>query len=152
MLGLFVAYYWPRCWCAQLFLVVGGLDVWNEAMADVEPGEEVIEFEATGYQFAWALRYPGEDGKLGTRDYTKINGVNSLGQVWTDEKNLDDLMVDEIVLPKGKKVRVRIIARDVLHNFYLPHFTDRKPINRTSFSSSQMIGAGATSAAMAIPM
>ena len=104
------------------FLVVGGLDVWNEAMADVEPGEEVIEFEATGYQFAWALRYPGEDGKLGTRDYTKINGINSLGQVWTDEKNLDDLMVDEIVLPKGKKVRVRIIARDVLHNFYLPHF------------------------------
>ena len=45
-----------------------------------------------------------------------------MGQVWTDEKNLDDLMVDEIVLPKGKQVRVRIIARDVLHNFYLPHF------------------------------
>jgi len=104
------------------FLVVGGLDVWNEAMADVEPGEEVIEFEATGYQFAWALRFPGPDGKLGTRDYTKINGVNALGQVWTDEKNMDDLMVDEIVLPKGKKARVRIIARDVLHNFYLPHF------------------------------
>lgn len=104
------------------FLVVGGLDVWNEAMADVEPGEEVIEFEATGYQFAWALRFPGPDGKLGARDYTKTSGVNTLGQVWTDEKNMDDLMVDEIVLPKGKKARVRIIARDVLHNFYLPHF------------------------------
>lgn len=104
------------------FLVVGGLDVWNEAMADVEPGEEVIEFEATGYQFAWALRFPGEDGKLGTKDYTKINGINTLGQDWTDEKNLDDLMVDQIVLPKGKKVRVRITAQDVLHNFYLPHF------------------------------
>lgn len=104
------------------FLVVGGLDVWNEAMADVEPGEEVIEVEAMGYQFAWALRYPGADGKLGARDYTKTTGVNILGQVWTDEKNLDDLLVDEIVLPKGKKVRVRILARDVLHNFYLPHF------------------------------
>lgn len=104
------------------FLVVGGLDVWNEAMADVEPGEEVIEFEATGYQFAWALRFPGPDGKLGARDYTKTSGVNTVGQVWTDEKNMDDLMVDEIVLPKGKKARVRIIARDVLHNFYLPHF------------------------------
>ncbi|MEZ5038541.1 MAG: OmpA family protein [Saprospiraceae bacterium] len=104
------------------FLVVGGLDVWNETMGDVEPGEDVIELEATGYQFAWALRYPGPDGKLGTRDYTKINGTNILGQVWTDEKNMDDQMVDEIVLPKGKKVRVRIIARDVLHNFYLPHF------------------------------
>lgn len=104
------------------FLVVGGLDVWNETMADVEPGEEVIEFEATGSQFAWALRYPGPDGKLGTRDYTRINGINPLGQVWTDDKNMDDLMVDQIVLPKGKKVRVRIIAQDVLHNFYLPHY------------------------------
>ena len=37
-------------------------------------------------------------------------------------KNHDDIHVDEIVLPKGKKVRVRITARDVLHNFYLPHF------------------------------
>src|SRR5690606_22687822 len=27
-----------------------------------------------------------------------------------------------IVLPVNKKVRVRITARDVLHNFYLPHF------------------------------
>ncbi len=114
------------------FLVVGGLDAWNMITADVPveatsslraTGEnEFIEIEGTGYQFAWHLRYPGEDGKLGTRNYKKINGVNPLGQVWTDEKNLDDFHPSEIVLPVGKQVRVRITARDVLHNFYLPHF------------------------------
>jgi cytochrome c oxidase subunit 2 len=45
-----------------------------------------------------------------------------LGQDWTDQKNLDDIHPSEVVLPVGKKVRVRIVARDVLHNFYLPHF------------------------------
>lgn len=104
------------------FLVIKGLVAWNEVMADVDPTEEYMEIEATGAQFLWYIRYPGADGKLGTRDYKMINGSNPLGQDWTDTKNLDDLQPTEIVLPKGKKVRVRITARDVLHNFYLPHF------------------------------
>lgn len=104
------------------FLVVGGLDAWNEVMADVKPDEEVLEIEATGYQFAWEIRYPGPDGQLGARNYKLINGTNPLGQDWTDPKNIDDFHPSEIVLPKGKKVRVRITARDVLHNFYLPQF------------------------------
>jgi len=104
------------------FLVVGGLDAWNDVMADIAPGEDFTEIEGTGYQFAWHLRYPGPDGKLGTRNFKLISGANPLGQDWTDEKNLDDLHPSEVVLPVNKKVRVRITARDVLHNFYLPHF------------------------------
>ncbi len=103
-------------------LVVGGLDAWNTVMADVGPDEEYMEIEATGSQFAWFLRYPGADGKLGTRDYKKITGINPLGQDFTDAKNWDDFQPADIVLPVGKKVRVRITARDVLHNFDLPHF------------------------------
>lgn len=104
------------------FLVIKGLVAWNGVMADVSPDEEVIEIEATGYQFAWHIRYPGPDGLLGSRDYKKITGANPLGQVWTDDKNLDDIHPSEIVLPVNKKVRVRITSRDVLHNFFLPHF------------------------------
>jgi cytochrome c oxidase subunit 2 len=103
-------------------LVIYGLDAWNKVMADVGPDEEFIELEATGMQFAWLLRYPGEDGELGARDYRKIDGTNPLGQVWQDEANLDDFHPSNIVLPVDNKVRVRITARDVLHNFYLPHF------------------------------
>lgn len=84
-------------------LVVGGLDVWNEVMADVSPDEEYMEIEATGYQFAWQLRYPGADAKLGTRDYKLTTGTNPLGQDWTDAKNWDDIHPGEIVLPVGKR-------------------------------------------------
>lgn len=107
----------------MVYLVTNGLVVWNEVMPDVDPTEEIIEFEATGYQFAWDLRYPGPDGKLGTKNYKLINlGNNPLGQDWTDPKNVDDFHPTEIYLPVDKKVRVRITAKDVLHNFYLPHF------------------------------
>ncbi len=103
------------------FLVVGGLQAWNNIMID--KGDHDIEIEATGYQFAWALRYPGRDNQLGTKHFTLIKqGENELGQDWTDEKNIDDFLPDKIVLPVGKKVRVRITSRDVLHNFYLPQF------------------------------
>lgn len=104
------------------YLVIKGLLAWNTVMADVKPGDDHLEIEATGYQFAWHLRYPGADGVLGTRDYKKISADNPLGQDWTDAHNFDDFHPDELWLPVNKQVRVRITARDVLHSFFLPHF------------------------------
>ncbi len=108
------------------FLVVKGLMVWNEVMPDVTPQDEVLEIEALGYQFAWDIRYPGNDGKLGTREFSKIQpGLNDWGMDWEDEKSQDDILLtgaDMIVLPVDTLVRVRITSKDVLHNFYLPHF------------------------------
>ncbi|MEO1262574.1 MAG: OmpA family protein [Bacteroidota bacterium] len=104
-------------------LVVQGLVAWNDVMADVGPDEEYMEIEATGQQFLWHLRYPGADNQLGTKNFRLIEpGINPLGQDWMDDKNLDDFHPTEIVLPVNKKVRVRINAMDVLHNFDLPHF------------------------------
>lgn len=102
------------------FLVVKGLVVWNEVMAD--SNDEYIEIEAMGQQFNWLIRYPGADNHLGERNYKLFTASNPFGQDWNDKKNLDDFHPAEIVLPKGKKVRVRITAKDVLHNFDLPHF------------------------------
>ena len=107
----------------MVILVTQGLVVWNDVMPDVGPEDEYIEVEATGYQFAWDLRYPGPDGQLGTKNYKLIDpGFNPLGQDWNDPKNIDDFQPTELVLPVNKQVRVRITAKDVLHNFYLPHF------------------------------
>ncbi len=103
-------------------LVVFGLNTWNEIMQDIEPGEDYVELEMTGYQFGWIARYPGEDGVLGSRDYRQTSGINPLGQVWEDPANHDDMHTNEIVLPVNKKVKVRLTARDVLHSFFLPHF------------------------------
>ena len=110
----------------MFYLVADGLTIWNKAMADVPEdaviGQDYMEIEATGKQFAWDLRYPGPDGVLGAKNFRKISGTNPLGQDWEDIENLDDQHVSEIVLPVNKQVRVRITAQDVLHNFYLPHF------------------------------
>lgn len=110
---------------AMTILVMFGLSAWNRVMADISDTEteDVINIEATGYQFAWALRYPGADNILGERQFELINTTNNpLGQNWKDKANADDMHVNEIVLPKGKKVRVRINSKDVLHSFFLPHF------------------------------
>lgn len=104
------------------FLVVGGLDAWNEIMGDVGADDNYMEIEATGYQFAWQLRYPGPDGLLGRKDFRLITGSNPLGQDWTDPKNHDDILVNDVTLPVDQKIRVRITAKDVLHDFYLPQF------------------------------
>lgn len=106
------------------FLVVNGLVVWNEIMA--EPSGEYLEIEATGYQFAWDIRYPGADNKLATKNFRLIDpATNPLGIDWSDDKSIDDVILtgaDKIVLPVDTTVRVRITSKDVLHNFYLPHF------------------------------
>lgn len=104
------------------FLVIGGLDAWNDIMGDVGTDEDVLEIEATGYQFGWQMRYPGPDGLLGKKYFREISGTNPLGQVWDDIKNVDDFHAGDIVLPVNRKVRVRITAKDVLHDFYLPQF------------------------------
>ena len=111
-------------------LVVGGLWVWNDVMADVGDNENVLEIEATAYQFGWTIRYPGPDNALGTKYFRNITpGVNDLGVDFNDLKSQDDVISagtgEEIVLPKNKKVRVRITSKDVIHNFYLPHFSTK---------------------------
>jgi cytochrome c oxidase subunit II len=107
-------------------LVVRGLNAWNTVMADVKENEDYMEIEATAQQFGWIIRYPGPDGKLGTRDYRLTTGANTLGLDFNDPKGWDDVVTsavgEPVVLPLGKKIRTRIIAKDVLHNFYLPHF------------------------------
>ncbi len=125
-------------------LVTMGLYVWNNTMADVGEEEKPIAFvstdmseedikegvgdntyleiEATGMQFAWILRHPGPDGLIGEKNYKMIDAENQLGQDFSDAKNIDDIILDELVLPVGQKVRVRITSRDVLHNFAIPHF------------------------------
>ena len=50
--------------------------------------------------------------------YREIGYCPRCGQAF----GVDDFNADEIVLPVNHKIRVRITARDVLHNFYLPHF------------------------------
>ncbi len=108
------------------FLVVKGLVAWNDIMTDLGPEDEYLEIEATGYQFAWDIRYTGPDNQLGRKDFRLIDPANnSLGLEWADYASLDDIVLggsDVIKLPVDTTIRVKITSKDVLHNFYLPHF------------------------------
>lgn len=105
-------------------LVFGGFKVWNE-MTDAAPeNAEVIEI--MGYQFAWAVRYPGADRKLGEFDYRLVDATNQMGVDFSDISAFDDIVDPlEIHLPVGVPVEVQIRARDVLHSVFLPHFRQK---------------------------
>ena len=96
---------------ALTFLVLYGLIVWNKITAPAPENAEVIE--VMGYQFAWKVRYPGEDGVLGKYDFRKIDVENTFGMDFTDKYAHDDFTPRQIHIPKGVPVEFKIRARDV---------------------------------------
>lgn len=111
-------------------LVLFGFRVWVNTTI-LKGGEEgdpdPYEIEVYAYQFAWKFRYPGADGKLGNTDYRltmkDTKGIiNEIGLDPDDEASLDDIVSNELILPKGARVTLHLRSRDVLHAAHLPHF------------------------------
>ncbi|MBW3546244.1 MAG: cytochrome c oxidase subunit II [Bacteroidetes bacterium] len=104
-------------------LVFGGFKVWNEITDEAPADAEVLE--VMGYQFAWAVRYPGADNQLGSYNFRFTDPENPMGIDRNDPAAADDFMPREIHLPKGKPVEIKIRARDVLHSVHLTHFRQK---------------------------
>lgn len=104
-------------------LVVFGSLTWKSIM-DVPVSEQrsALNVDITAHQFAWEVRYPGKDGKLGRKNYKLYSANNRVGVDFKDKNSFDDLSADEIVVPVNKPVRLNIIAQDVIHSVYLPWF------------------------------
>ncbi|WP_281615657.1 cytochrome c oxidase subunit II [Flammeovirga sp. SubArs3] len=101
-------------------LVIFGWRAWSDITAPAT--DEAIQVELMGKQFAWEIRYPGKDLKLGKYDVANIDNTNSMGVDFDDVNATDDFMAREIVLPVGKEVELKIRAIDVIHSVFLPHF------------------------------
>lgn len=103
-------------------LVVFGLRYWFKMTSDAPKDAVVVEI--TGHQFAWEMRYPGKDGKLGRKNYKLYNqpSGNTLGVDFEDPESWDDLHTTEMHLPVGKPVKLVIHAQDVIHDVGLSHF------------------------------
>jgi len=115
-------------------LVFTGLKTWSDITAEAPEGSEDVEI--MGHQFAWKLRYPGKDNKLGDYDYRLTTASNPMGVDFTDQNSLDDFSTGQMYLPKSRNVNFTIRARDVLHSVYAPHFRlkmDAVPGMRTYF-------------------
>lgn len=103
-------------------LILYGLYTWNNVMF-VDPEEEdVIYIELYAKQFSWEARYAGEDNALGKANVRLIEGINTLGVDMADPNAKDDIVVNELHLPVGKRVVFKIRSQDVLHSAYMPHF------------------------------
>lgn len=102
-------------------LIFKGLETWNDITDPAKEDAEVIELVAQ--QFAWTARYPGGDRQLGKIDFRLIDQTgNEFGLNLEDPNTFDDFKAQELHLPKGKEVLLKIRAKDVLHSVYLPHF------------------------------
>lgn len=101
-------------------LVFSGWRVWSDITQASPEDAEVVEI--MGFQFAWKVRYPGKDGKLGNYDFRLIDPENQFGMDFTDEASMDDFIPREIHIPKGQPVLFKIRSRDVLHSVFAPHF------------------------------
>ncbi|PWJ42650.1 cytochrome c oxidase subunit II [Sediminitomix flava] len=103
-------------------LIMFGVKTWTDITSPEE--EAALEVEILGRQFGWEIRYGGKDKEIGAYNIRKIDsdGINSMGIDFTDIKSTDDFVAGEIWLPKGKPVKLRIRALDVIHSVFMPHF------------------------------
>lgn len=104
-------------------LVLFGFFTWRSITnVSEEAKNEAILIEVVGEQFAWTVRYPGRDGKIGERNYKLTTPLNGLGIDFNDKSSWDDQLGSEIVIPVNKPVRFQIGSKDILHSFYIPDF------------------------------
>jgi len=76
--------------------------------------EEVLRVQVMPQQWAWNIRYPGDDGEFNTED--------------------DVVTLDELRVPTGKKVVVQMISKDVIHSFFLPNVRLKQDANPGEYS------------------
>jgi cytochrome c oxidase subunit II len=97
------------CWtivpaATLLFIAIYQMNTWAAAKIrrPTEDGRPMVAtVEVTARQFEWRIRYPGADGKLGTRD--------------------DLFSINELHVPVNEDTLVDLKSADVLHSFFLPN-------------------------------
>ena len=90
-----------------LFIALYQMDVWAryrvKSLFDPEAVAHPVA-EVTARQFEWRIRYPAP------------------GKTLQDTPQFDDLYtVNDLHVPTGKPVMIRLRSEDVLHSFFLPH-------------------------------
>ncbi len=98
-----------------------GLPVWAKFYGSAAPAD-AITVEVTAEQFAWNVRYPGEDGKFGRTDPRLISLDNPVGLDKNDPAARDDIvLLNDLRLPVNRPARIRLRSKDTLHSFFLPN-------------------------------
>lgn len=88
----------PTAILAALALVSG--QVWTELKGAPPEDNPRFEVEIAPRQFQWDVRYPGVDGQFGTDD--------------------DITTINQVRVPLGHTIVVRLRSQDVIHSFFVP--------------------------------
>jgi cytochrome c oxidase subunit II len=111
----------------EVGVVVKGLPVWEEMYA--QPPADAVVIEVTGQQFEWIVRYPGPDGKLGRVTPEFVDKTNPAGLDRADSAALDDIVLrNQVHVPLGHPVWIRLRGRDVLHSFSVAAFRVKQDV------------------------
>ncbi|MCA5003894.1 cytochrome c oxidase subunit II [Sphingobacterium sp. WQ 366] len=104
-------------------LVLFGFFTWRSITnVPEELQKSAIQVEVLAEQFKWSIRYPGNDGEIGKRNYKLTTPTNPYGIDFKDKSSWDDLQPQDIVIPVNKSVRFHILSKDIIHSFYIPDF------------------------------
>lgn len=83
-----------------------GLTMRTQRRITHEAGAADLRVEVTGFQWGWRFRYP-------------VQGVNIVG---------DANQPPTLVVPVGANVRLRLVAADVIHSFFVPAFLVKRDL------------------------
>jgi cytochrome c oxidase subunit 2 len=101
-------------------LVLMGTRIWAGVHFEQAP-PDALEVQVLAKQFAWSFRYPGPDGKYGRTDIKFINDANGnpFGIDESDPAGKDDIVNAALKVPVGRPIRLILLSRDVIHNFFV---------------------------------
>lgn len=99
-------------------MVLLGQGIWYDLYIG-EASESALRIEITGQQFAWNIRYPGQDGQFGATSVELINdaGGNPLGLDLNDPAAQDDIVVPTMAVPVNRPIQLLLRSKDVTHSF-----------------------------------
>ena len=100
--------------------IPGYYDLKYEQLEVVESSD--LEIRVIAQQFQWNIHYPGEDGVFGQTyaDSVDDGSQNFIG-LSRENYGADDIVtMNQLHIPKGKQVKIRLSSRDVIHSFALP--------------------------------
>lgn len=110
---------------AEGILLAGfSIPIWANLVDRFPAESDSTVVQVTAEQFVWNVHYPGPDGVFGRTSIDKIDiQSNPLGLDRQDPAAKDDVTtINQLYLPKGKPVIVKLRSKDVIHGFNLPEF------------------------------
>jgi cytochrome c oxidase subunit II len=103
----------------EAILLVGvAIPVWAKAVDRFPEAKEATVVYVMAQQYAWNIRYAGDDGTFGRQDMKFVAANNIFGVDPNDANGKDDVqLLNEIHVPVNKPVIVYVSSKDVIHSF-----------------------------------